>query len=110
MVVRPSKAGKIAVSYCQVLFTSLSVGYIRAMKEMQMKRSFGRTLQSIRGKRGLTQDELAELVECSPEYISRTERGLSSPSFDMIAKLASALMVAPRDLFDFDTTREVNGK
>lgn len=98
------------MSYCQVLFTSLPVGYIPPMKAMQIRSNFGRTLQSIRGKRGLTQDELAELADCSAEYISRTERGLSSPSFDMIAKLASALMVAPRDLFDFDTTREVNGK
>ena len=80
------------------------------MKETQIRRSFGRTLQAIRGKRGLTQHELAELVDCSAEYISRTERGLSSPSFDMIAKLAKALMVAPKDLFDFDSTREVNGK
>jgi transcriptional regulator with XRE-family HTH domain len=52
--------------------------------------------------RGLTQQELSELIDCSTEYISRIERGLCSPSFNMISRLAKALMVNPKDFFDIE--------
>jgi transcriptional regulator with XRE-family HTH domain len=70
------------------------------MNGMSLSKNFGRRIQQIRTGRGLTQQELSELVNCSTEYISRIERGLCSPSFDMITRLAKALIVDPKDFFD----------
>lgn len=44
---------------------------------------------------------LAEKVEVDAKYISRIESGISSPSFEMITKFASALEVQPERLFKF---------
>jgi transcriptional regulator with XRE-family HTH domain len=74
---------------------------MNTMKEKNLRITFGRKLREIRSSRGLTQQELSGLAECSPEYISRIERGLCSPSFDMISNLSKVLMVEPKDLFDF---------
>lgn len=58
-------------------------------------------MRSLRRLRDLTQEQLADLTGLSSEYISRVERGLSSPSFDSIAALANGLSTDPQNLFDF---------
>ncbi len=65
------------------------------------KEKFGKRLQEIRKMRKFTQLMLADKVEVDAKYISRIESGISSPSFDMITKLASALEVQPELLFKF---------
>jgi len=60
---------------------------------------FGRRVQMLRKRRGYTQEELAEAVRISVEYVSKIERGLASPSFAVIARLAKVLEVAPVELF-----------
>jgi transcriptional regulator with XRE-family HTH domain len=62
---------------------------------------FGRRLRQLRHERGLSQADLAELADVTPEYVSRIERGRVGPSMDVIATLAQVLGVEPRDLFDF---------
>lgn len=69
------------------------------MKDYKLK--FGKRLQEIRKMRKLTQLILAEKVEVDAKYISRIESGISSPSFEMITKFASALEVQPELLFKF---------
>lgn len=69
------------------------------MKDYKLK--FGKRLQEIRKMRKLTQLMLAEKVEVDAKYISRIESGISSPSFEMITKFASALEVQPELLFKF---------
>ncbi|MCG8608731.1 helix-turn-helix domain-containing protein [bacterium] len=71
------------------------------MDTAKLKGLFGRRVRSLRKLRDLTQEELAEATSLSAEYVSKVERGLASPSFDVIAKLASALQVDPSALFDF---------
>jgi transcriptional regulator with XRE-family HTH domain len=68
----------------------------------EFKWLFGRRLRSLRQAAARTQEQLAEAANCSTEYISRVERGLVSPSFEMIVRLADALGVRPQALFDFD--------
>ena len=41
--------------------------------------------------KGLSQEQLAELSHLSPEYISRIERGLNSPTIDKLETIAKAL-------------------
>ena len=49
----------------------------------------------------MTQEELAAICDIFVDFLSLVERGISAPSFGNIEKLASALGVQARDLFDF---------
>lgn len=71
------------------------------MQPDKLKTSFGKRIRSLRRVRDLTQEELAESVGCSTEYVSRIERGLVSPSFEILSALATALKVDVSALFDF---------
>ena len=50
---------------------------------------------------GFTQEELASRAEISVDFLSLIERGINAPSFENIEKLAKALGVSVRVLFDF---------
>ena len=71
------------------------------MNEGKLKDRFGRRVRSLRRLRDITQADLAERTGLSIEYISKVERGLTSPSFASIASLADALQVPVDSLFDF---------
>jgi len=66
-----------------------------------LKSQFGRRVRTLRKLRDLTQEELAEAAAISPEYVSKIERGMASPSFESIAHLARTLDVSPGEMFDF---------
>lgn len=66
-----------------------------------LRKNFGKRLKTLRRQAGLTQEELAEATEISVDFISLVERGINSPSFDNLEKLAKILGVSVRDLFDF---------
>lgn len=51
--------------------------------------------------RGMTQEQLAELVEVEQKHVSRLELGKSYPTIDRLEKIAEALNVPLRDFFDF---------
>ena len=72
------------------------------MDSKTLRLLFGRRVRSLRRLRDLTQEELADSTGLSVEYISRIERGLTSPSFDSIAILAKSLQAEPQSLFDFE--------
>jgi len=57
----------------------------------------------LRRKAGFTQEVLAEKAGYSVEFVSFVERGIHSPSIDGLERLANALDVQIRDLFDFRT-------
>ena len=65
------------------------------------KKKFGKHLQVLRKKRNYTQWKLAEIIGVDSKYLSRLESGYSSPSFDMLQKLAEALKVDIELLFRF---------
>ena len=69
------------------------------MDAATLKTLFGRRVRLHRKLQDLTQEELAEATQLSIEYISKIERGLVSPSFEVIAGLATALHVNPSELF-----------
>lgn len=56
-------------------------------------------LKYYREIRGLSQAELAGIMDCGTGTIGNLEAGSSKPSFDLIVKLAYALEVEPCDLF-----------
>ena len=66
-----------------------------------IKLLFGLKIREYRLKNGLKQCQLADLVDVDPKHISRIEAGGSFPSSELIGRLATALKVEPKDLFEF---------
>ena len=62
---------------------------------------FGNRIKEIRKKEKLTQEKLAEMVGLDVQTISRIETGYYFTSFENLEKIATALNVDIKDLFDF---------
>ncbi len=65
------------------------------------KKLFGRRLKSLRENKGWTQENLAERMDISSNYLSSIERGQENPTLDMLIKISGALKVEMWELFDF---------
>lgn len=74
--------------------------------EMELKDHVALRIKSIRQRRNLTQEQLAERVERSVDTISNLERGISLPSFETLERLAKVLQVPFREFFQFDDLNE----
>ncbi len=55
--------------------------------------TFGQRLRELRTAAGLTQDDLASLVDLSQPHVARYESGGREPSFSLVCRLADALGV-----------------
>jgi transcriptional regulator with XRE-family HTH domain len=80
----------------------------RQSNERQVKTSlnnirdlFGKMVRSLRTAKGISQEKLAFACGLHRTYISDIERGTRNISIDNIQKIAAALDVNPKDLFDF---------
>ena len=58
----------------------------------------GDRVRSIRAKRGISQEQLADLAELDRTYISGVERGIRNISLLNIVRIADALEVSPSEL------------
>jgi transcriptional regulator with XRE-family HTH domain len=58
----------------------------------------GDRVRSTRAKRGISQEQLADLAELDRTYISGVERGIRNISLLNIVKIADALEVNPSEL------------
>lgn len=67
-----------------------------------LQRKLGQRIASLRKRRKLTQEQLAEAVGCSVEFISLVERGVNAPSVAGLEKFAKILKVEVRELFTFE--------
>lgn len=70
------------------------------MPPASIKLLFGRALRALREERGYSQEELAERAGLHRNYIGGIERGERNVALENISKLAKALSVRTRDLFD----------
>ncbi len=70
------------------------------------KRHLGERILALRKAARMTQAELAEAAGVGNEYISKIERGLGSPSLETLVKVALALQVEIKVLFDFRMTHQ----
>ena len=68
----------------------------------------GQRISELRQNRGLTQEKLAELVQYSPNHISKLETARTNPSFELIVNIAKALNVDLYELFNFDNKNRHN--
>lgn len=69
---------------------------------MSLKKSFAQNLKQLRKRKGLTQEELAELVEVAPRHISFIETARSFPSCDLLERISNVLNIEYAELFNFE--------
>jgi transcriptional regulator with XRE-family HTH domain len=70
-----------------------------------LQKKLGRRIRELRRLRKLTQEQLAEALGCSVEFISLVERGVNAPSVASLADYARVLTVEVRELFTFDENK-----
>lgn len=61
---------------------------------------FGKRLKSLRIDRDLTQLELAEILDMSPNFIGMIERGERNTTVENVFNIARALGIKPANLFE----------
>ncbi len=64
---------------------------------MITKKEIGKIIQNYRKQKGLTQDELAEKVDISTNYLSKVERGLNILNTETFLKMAEVLSFSLED-------------
>ena len=72
-------------------------------------RDVGLRIKENREIKGLTQEELAALVDLSPTHISVIERGQKVPKLDTFVAIANALDVSADNLLRDVVAQSVNG-
>lgn len=72
-----------------------------------MKETFGQRLARLRKQKGLTQEEIANRVNISPQAVSKWENDISSPDIDTIVKLSEILNVSLNELLGKEETTPV---
>ena len=70
------------------------------MPNASTKSLFGAAIRALREERGYSQEELAERVNLHRNYIGGVERGERNVGLENIVKLARALSIRTKDLFE----------
>jgi transcriptional regulator with XRE-family HTH domain len=67
-----------------------------------LQKKLGQRIACLRKAKKLTQEQLAEALDCSVEFISLVERGVNAPSVSGLEKFAKVLKVEVKELFTFE--------
>jgi transcriptional regulator with XRE-family HTH domain len=67
-----------------------------------LRDKFGNRVRSIRLARKKSQEEFAELLEISVDFLSLIERGVNAPSFENLEVFSERLGIPVSELFTFD--------
>ena len=68
----------------------------------------GNKLKNVRKTRGLTQEELSALSGVSTCHISKIEKGVMNPSYEILTQIAAALGMTPDYFFASDNDEDEN--
>ena len=71
------------------------------MNAADLKLRFGRRVQALREAAELTQDELAERIDRTPDTVGNIERGINSTRIETAYQLAGVFGLELWQLFDF---------
>ena len=63
--------------------------------------AFGKRVAELRKNAGLSQEQFAFMCNVDRTYIGTIERGEKSPTLNTIAKIANALGISKRELFNY---------
>lgn len=69
---------------------------------MKTRELLGARIKELRKTKGLTQDQLSEVIDIDAKHLSRIEVGRSYPSLDLLEKTAVALHVDLKDFFEYE--------
>jgi len=64
----------------------------------QPRKALGQTIADLRVKAGISQERLADLARIHRTYVSQLERGLKSPTLDVLLRVALALNIRASQL------------
>lgn len=67
--------------------------------DVALTEAFGSAVRAVRSRRGVSQEALADLCGLDRTYVSGVERGVRNPTVRSLWKIATALEVAPSQLF-----------
>ena len=70
-------------------------------RNLEKYKQLGLNIAYYRKKRGLSQSQLAELVNISRTHFSRIETAECAVSLDVVFNICDALEVSPGKMFDF---------
>jgi transcriptional regulator with XRE-family HTH domain len=70
-----------------------------------LQKKLGHRIAELRRSQKLTQEQLAEALGCSVEFISLVERGVNAPSVASLENYAKVLKVDLSELFTFADTK-----
>ena len=73
---------------------------------MNIKKLLGERIKRLRKNRGLTQEQLSEMIGITPRNLSRIEVGESFVSADTLDKIIEALSVTAEELFAYENIKE----
>jgi len=71
------------------------------MKEDVIYKSLGKRIKLLRENKGYTQENLADKTGLSLDYIGKIEVNINKPGLKSLIKIANALEVHIKELFDF---------
>lgn len=66
----------------------------------------GKRIKELRLKKGMSQEQLAEMLDIAVRNVSKIECGTNFIRADKIPKLSLALDVTPKELFNFEHLKE----
>ena len=64
-----------------------------------MEKIIGKRLQEFRKKKGLTQEELSEVIDITPHYLSALERGIYNIKLEILVKILNCLDRSADEVF-----------
>jgi len=68
----------------------------------------GARIKELRKRRGLTQEQLAEMIGVDPKHIGKIEGGRGYPSLDALENIARSLEIDLKDFFTFEHLETIN--
>ena len=80
------------------------------MDATELKRRFGKRVQSLRETKGLTQDQLAGRIGRSVDTVSNIERGINATRIEVAYQIAVELGVGLPELFAFTPETQKKGE
>lgn len=65
--------------------------------------NLGKNIKKARKQKGLSQNELAEILDISREHLAKVETAKRFVSLQLLFKICELLEIEEKELFEFDT-------
>ena len=75
---------------------------LNGVSAMDIKKLLGKRIKEVRKSKGLTQEQVAEIIGMEPASLSNIENGRYYPTSDNLEKIINVLGVKPSELYSFE--------